>query len=228
MKKTLIFVTLHLLCVSLWAQQQMVVYKTDGTQMRIDIDGIDCVTFEDAIEDPHASVDLGLSVLWAECNMGADVPEGYGSYFAWGEKEAKESYTEDNYTFMTDGSFMNIGKDISNTTYDAASASWGMGWRMPTIAEMEELATKCTWTWTSVNGVNGYRVTGPSGNSLFLPAAGQQRTEPIGVGSQGYYWSSTASDDYSNAAYNLNFTGYSGRWSANRSYGFPIRAVKEK
>lgn len=179
-------------------------------------------------QNVYESVDLGLSVLWASCNVGADAPEKYGSYFAWGETATKSIYTESNYTLKNGSTMMKFTNDISGSEYDAAAVLWKSGWRMPTIAEIDELATKCTWTWTSMNGVNGYRIVGPSGRYIFLPAAGQMRDRAINVGSTGYYWSATPSAEYVTAAYNLNFTGYDGRWSANRYYGFAIRPVKAK
>lgn len=203
-------------------EKQMVVYHSNGTTTRIDITAIDSVCFENAIYDTHEAIDLGLSVKWAACNIGATQASDYGNYFAWGETSPKNTYTEENYTVGND--CMNPAKNLLSD-YDAAHATWGFNWRMPTIAEIDELSSRCTWTWTAQNGVSGYRITGPSGNSIFLPAAGQMRDKAVNVGSTGYYWSATLSNDYSTAAYNLNFTGYTGRWSANRSYGFTIRAV---
>ena len=118
----------------------------------------------------HDYVDLGLpsGTKWATCNVGATAPHEYGNYYAWGETTTKSTYSSENS--RTHGVSMN---DISgNPTYDAARANWGGTWRMPTEAEMEELKDNCTWTWTTQNGVNGCTITGPNGNSLFLPAAG--------------------------------------------------------
>ena len=113
-------------------------------------------------------VDLGLSVMWATCNIGADSPEDYGNYYAWGETETKDTYTSSNS--VTYGVSMS---DFSGSAYsDAATANWGSTWRMPTSSEIDELISDCTWTWTTLNDVNGYEVTGTNGNSIFLPAAG--------------------------------------------------------
>lgn len=161
-------------------------------------------------------------------DVGAATPEEYGNYFAWGETVTKDSYTEENYVYAEKGAYKDLPKDIAGTEYDAATAIWKGEWRMPNINEVEELAKNCTWTWTAQKEVNGYRIVGPSGKEIFLPAAGQWRNAPINVGSAGYYWTSSLSDEYSSAAYNLNFTGFSGRWSANRAYGFCIRAVCNK
>lgn len=126
------------------------------------------------------AVDLGLSVKWATCNVGAEKPEDLGDYYAWGETEKKTEYTEDTYKHAEDkdgdGDFYDdlnnwedIGSNISGTPYDVARAKWGGKWRMPTVEEAEELLGKCSWEWTTVNGTNGYTVTGPNGNSIFLP-----------------------------------------------------------
>ncbi len=137
----------------------------------------------------HEYVDLGLpsGLLWATCNVGATNPEDYGDYYAWGETTTKSTYTSENST--TYGKTMS---DISgNAEYDAARANWGGTWRIPTFTEIRELISDCTWTWTSKNRVNGYEVTGPNGNSIFLPAAGWCYGSDGHAGSGGGYWSST-------------------------------------
>ena len=150
----------------------------------------------------HEYVDLGLSVKWATCNVGASKPEDYGNYYAWGETTTKSSYTESNS--KTYGKKMS---DIAgNAQYDAARANWGGNWRMPTKAEMQELIDKCNWTWTTQNGVKGYKVTGPNGNSIFLPAAGYRYGSSLyHAGSSGYYWRSTPDGSDSCSAYYLYF-----------------------
>ena len=139
----------------------------------------------------HKYVDLGLSVKWATCNVGANSPEEFGQYFAWGETTTKAEYTDENST--TYGKTMN---DISgNAQYDAATANWGGNWRMPTYDELYELINYCTWTWTTKKGINGCKVTGPNGNSIFLPAAGRRSVSWLdGAGSFGDYWSSMPND----------------------------------
>lgn len=143
----------------------------------------------------HEYVDLGLpsGKKWATCNVGADKPEDYGDYFAWGETSPKVVYDSDNS--VTYGEQMN---DISgNAQYDAATANWGGGWRMPTIEECVELVDYCKWEWTQVNGVNGARVIGPNGNCIFLPAAGERSGSSLQIaGDQGLYWSSTPYDNH--------------------------------
>ena len=173
----------------------------------------------------HDFVDLGLSVKWATCNVGANSPEEYGDYFAWGEVSPKESYTEENCS--TYGVAMS---DISgNPQYDAATANWGGAWRMPTYSELNELGSNCTWEWTTLNGVDGQRVTGPNGNSIFLPAAGYRYGTSSGhVGSGGYYWSSTPyEDDDCYACFLYFYSGYCDWGWGSRYHGQSVRPVLE-
>ena len=133
----------------------------------------------------HDYVDLGLSVQWATCNVGADSPVEYGDYFAWGETETKKAFSEETYTFI-------LSPDVLTRRYDAATANWGEGWRMPSKQEANELCEECTFVRKKINGVAGLLITGPNGNSIFLPAGGLRRytytSSPI---FDGYYWSAT-------------------------------------
>ena len=116
-------------------------------------------------------VDLGLSVNWAGWNIGATSPEEIGGRYCWGETETKEKYTIENYKFYNpDSIFTDLGYNISGTQYDAARKNWGGSWRIPTRLELQELVEKCAWEWTSFNNVSGYKVIGPNGNSIFIPA----------------------------------------------------------
>ena len=127
-------------------------------------------------------MDLGLSVKWATCNIGANDLEVYGDYYAWGETKSKESYTWSNYIVEenkcgTSADPLNnyvssTSKSIASTKYDAPYSLWGSKWRMPTKAEVEELLDKCTFYWSTDYMVNGCVVVGPNGNKLFLPASG--------------------------------------------------------
>ena len=176
----------------------------------------------------HSWVDLGLpsGKKWATCNIGASKPEGYGDYYAWGETTTKSSYTASNS--KTYGKSM--GDIAGNAQYDAARANWGGSWRMPTKAEQEELLNNCTWTWTTQKGVDGYKVTGPSGASIFLPAAGSRYGSSLGIaGSDGYYWSSTPYEyDDHYGAYYLGFDS-SGHYTSddNRILGRSVRPILE-
>lgn len=132
----------------------------------------------------HEYVDLGLSVKWATCNVGAEKPEENGDYYAWGEKETKSSYdyTKANYDSKT-----------QRPNVDVAQEKWGSPWRMPTLEEFQELIANCTWEWTTKNGVNGYKVTSiKNGKSIFLPAAGYRTGISFKqINMEGHYWSST-------------------------------------
>ena len=170
-------------------------------------------------------VDLGLpsGLKWATCNVGADNPEDYGNYYAWGETATKSEYNPSNS--LTYGRQMN---DISgNVKYDVAVANWGGSWRMPTRDEQEELLNNCTWEWTTQNGVNGYKVTGTNGNSIFLPAAGgRDGSSLLNAGEYGYYWSSTPGGILDGYTYYLGFyNGHEVVDSYYRDIGFPVRPV---
>ena len=110
-------------------------------------------------------MDLGLSVKWAAYNVGAENPWEYGDYFAYGETEPKDEYTMENCLTYE----KSIPDLAGNPEYDAATANWGDGWRLPMKSEIQELIDNCEWEWTELEGVSGYNVTGPSGNSIFLP-----------------------------------------------------------
>ena len=184
------------------------------------------MTFTTLDEVVHDYVDLGLpsGLKWATCNVGANSPEKYGNYYAWGEIMTKEEYTQSNS--LTEGKQMD---DISgNAQYDAATANWGGDWRMPTKAEIQELIDKCTWTWTTQNGVNGYKVTGPSGASIFLPAAGYFSGTTFNSGSYSYYWSSTPSSNTNNAYYLVFKSGSRSTSDSSRYFGYTVRPVKSR
>lgn len=146
-------------------------------------------TLSDGMINGHQYVDLGLSsgLKWATCNVGADSPEDYGNYYAWGETETKAEYTQDNS--VTFGQQLN---DISgNAQYDAATANWGGSWRTPTKDEIRELIYNCNWTPETQNGVDGFKVTGNNGNYIFIPASGYRDGSSLYIYGECYYWSST-------------------------------------
>lgn len=182
----------------------------------------------------YVDLGLPSGLKWATCNVGASKSEEYGDYFAWGETEPyyteghsqdspcsnwktnKTGYNWASYNwcngssstqtkYCTSSSYGTVdNKTVLDLADDAAHVNWGGEWRMPTKEEQDELRTKCTWTWGSQNGVNGYTVVGPNGNSLFLPAAGYRLNSVLyDVGSYGYYGSSSLSSSYSNNAYVL-------------------------
>lgn len=182
------------------------------------------------------AVDLGLSVKWASCNVGAESPEEYGDYFAWGETTTKSSYDKSNsitYEKAHDGlKSSGIIDSYGNLTaaYDAATANWGGNWRMPTQTEIIELLDNCTCTWTTQNGINGYLVSSKTnGNSIFLPAAGVRDGTNFYVrGSGGYYRSATLGEFGNDNACSLIFNSGGSTWNGSyRFRGFPVRPVTE-
>ena len=187
----------------------------------------------------HEYVDLGLSVKWATCNVGASKPEDYGGYYAWGETSTKSNYSWSNCFDCLDNSgnswsVYKIGgktKIEPDSGHDTARENWGGTWRMPTIKELEELNSKCTWKWTTKGGHNGYVVTGPNGNMIFLPAAGSRyNASSSGVGEDGYYWSSTLISSGSGHAQILHFYSsnhYTYMSNSGRRYGQSVRPVTE-
>ncbi|MBO4417653.1 MAG: Ig-like domain-containing protein [Bacteroidales bacterium] len=209
-------------------------------------------------ENGHGWVDLGLSsgLMWATCNVGASAPEEYGDYFAWGETEPyysslspltwnngkSQGYDWQSYQwcngsdntmtrYCTNNSYGTVdNKTVLEPEYDAAHVNWGGSWRMPTLAEWEELIGECTWTWTTQNGVNGRLVTGPNGNSIFLPATGYRyRAYLYNTGVYGNYWSSSLETEYSSGAWGGYFTsGYVRMGNSSRCSGSSVRAVSDE
>ena len=225
------------------AQSQYFYEWKDGKYIQRSVSEIDSITFSlaDAPETEYKYVDLGLpsGTLWADRNVGADSPEAYGDYFAWGETSTKSTYDWDTYKwcqssnttltkYCTNSSYGTIdNKTVLDLEDDAAYVNMGLEWRMPTIDELNELNTECTWTWTTQNGTNGYKVTGPNGNSIFLPAAGyRDDSELYVVGSGGVYWSSTLYESNPVSAQYLGFSLSSHSMYGNsRNYGLTVRAV---
>lgn len=190
----------------------------------------------------HEAIDLGLSVKWATCNVGANTPEEYGGYYAWGETVEKDYYDWSTYKYCkgsdntltkycTDSSFGTVdNKTILDPEDDVAHVKWGGSWRMPTSSEIGELRENCSWTWTTQNGVNGYVVTSKSNsNSIFLPAAGGRWSEYVySSGSLGYYWSASLNEYLSNNAYYFNFrSGYRTLHYGHLANGLSVRPVTE-
>lgn len=209
------------------------------------------------VESKMKAVDLGLpsGLKWAECNLGAEKPEDYGDYYAWGEvepyyssqdpltwKEGKSGgYCWPSYKwcngdasaltkYNTDSSRGSVdNKTVLDPEDDAAHVILGGKWRMPTDAEWTELRTECTWTWTTQNGVNGRLVTGKNGNSIFLPAAGYRHNANLGyAGSIGNYWSSSLDTDYPFGAWDVSFdSGNVAGYYFDRFLGLSVRLVSE-
>ena len=189
------------------------------------------------------AVDLGLpsGIKWASCNVGADKPEDYGNYYAWGEVLPKENYSWETYKYAN-GAFNKLTKYCTEAYYgdngftdnkttlepedDAAHVNWGGSWRMPTDAEWQELQDNCTWTWDTND--NGSRVASKTNsNSIFLPAAGYRNDADLDfVGSYGYYWYSSLYERFPHCAWTLYFSsGNVGRDISSRVGGQSVRPV---
>lgn len=231
MKKIILSIISVAFAANLSAQTVNVHFK-NGQQIQFNSANVDYVDFSAKAPDPTLSagqvVDLGLSVYWASCNLGAEKPEEYGEYYAWGETKPKSSYSEENYSYYDSNTaqYIDIGSDISGTEYDAATVNLGSDWRMPTKSEMQELVNKCSWEWTQINGNNGYKVTGTNGNSIFLPAAGQGYYNYVSVENVWLnIWSATIHN--TSSAYRLiGASSYKGEISGDSKYfGQSIRPV---
>jgi hypothetical protein len=189
----------------------------------------------------HDYVDLGLpsGLLWATCDVGSSTEGEYGDYYAWGETstQALGEYIWSSYQYSSGSTMKNIGSNISGTKYDVAYKTWGGTWRMPKKTEMDELVQYCSSEWTTINGNEGMKVTGPNGNYIFFPAAGT-RYEGKYYGSSSYcsFWSGTSCDLYH--AYSLyiqrdpQWFKVKGNTSLNRAgnercCGYCVRPVSE-
>ncbi len=183
----------------------------------------------------HDYVDLGLpsGLKWATCNVGADVPEKFGEYYAWGETDVKKHYSLKTYLYYRKNAFLrgvykHIGKNISGTRYDVAHEKWGGSWRMPTRDEFNELINEnfCTWRWIKSRGFEV--ISKINGNSIFLPAAGYCKgTSHCHQGVDGYYWSSVSclKPTLGNDLY-FDSGGFRLRWFF-RSRGRSVRPVSD-
>lgn len=196
-------------------------------------------------DEGHAWVDIGLSVKWATCNIGANSPEEFGDFFAWGEISTKKDYSEKNYCKKNDYHFhkdpwlQGYCKDELDLSDDVARVLWGGGFRMPTLQEMCELMRECDWEWVDSDKKKGYKVKSRvNGNSIFLPSCGAHGESKINLfgkkvyfqvgGSGGYYWTASLNTDDTLDAHYLDF----GSWffntrSERRFNGFSVRAVKD-
>ncbi len=241
MRKIITFFSL-MLCLFATAQEvtdTMYIYRNDNIVERIPVSRIDSVIFVQP--SVHEAVDLGLpsGLKWATCNVGANSPEDYGSYYAWGETEEKEKYDWTTYKwckgnsftltkYCTDNYYGTVdNKTVLDTADDVAHVKWGGNWRMPTADEYQELIDRCDWAWTTLNGVRGYRVTGMNGNSIFLPATGYLNgTQVLNNGTDGVYWSSSLYSNNNGSVYRLYFNSYSRSSFYNgRYYGNTVRPV---
>lgn len=184
-------------------------------------------------ESGIVAVDLGLpsGTKWANMNVGASGPDSHGEYFAWGDVDIKDIYNVQNYAHFKNGTMQDIGNNIAGTVYDVARTRWGGDWHMPTKQQFEELIEKCAWEWEERENSDGYKVTGPSGKSIFLPAAYNRSGDglPGGMITFGEYWTATAASEKGHSweftfsedeMPHLHDDGY-------QPYGLSVRPVKE-
>lgn len=205
----------------------------------------------------YVDLGLPSGLKWATMNVGATTPEGYGDYFAWGETEPyyaeghsldspcsnwrdnKSGYYYYSYKwckgsyntqikYCTDAYYGAVdNKIVLDLEDDAAHVNWGGSWRMPTADELAELREHCEWTWTTLNGINGCCVTGPNGNSMFLPAGGYRWKEYLnGKDEYGIYCSSSLASGYSYVFLANYFEqDYCDSSMDDRVFGETVRAV---
>lgn len=227
MKKSILFSVL-VVGATLLQAQSITVHQTCGQNGQV---------VKAILPEAAQAVDLGLSVKWANMNVGAESPEDYGNYYAWGETTAKSTYDGSTYFDTNDGgrTFTKYnnegGKTVLDPEDDAAHVNWGGSWRMPTKAEWQELIDNCTWTWTTQNGINGYKVTsnkaGYTEKFIFLPAVGYREGSGLyDVGSIAGYWSSSLNESYSDYAWDLDIrSGFRGLYDDPRYGGLSVRPV---
>ena len=203
----------------------------------------------------NQEVDLGLpsGTIWAGWNVGASAPEELGNYYAWGETKIKEDYTLETYihyskddscylsldTCIIDTIIIDGAPDscVFDTTYyafnpmcDVALQEWEENWSIPTKADFEELITVCTWHWIKYKGANGYKIVGPNGNAIFLPAAGYRSGKSLlDSGDGGNYWTKSNHEitDYIAWGFGFSKQHYDISESCYRIAGHSIRPVKQ-
>ena len=217
--------------------QNIVVHKSNGSVEKYASSKVEYIDFTAGVQ----GVDLGLpsGVKWANVNVGATSPEDFGDYFAWGETESKSEYSWRTYKWCN-GSYKTLKKYCISSEFgtvdnkkvldpedDVAHVKWGGSWRMPTYEEMAELKANCIWELTKVNGVSGYKVTGPNGKSIFLPAAGYRydsKLNQVDVNSD--YWTASLNTGNSYRTWDFYFNSNSYEISGdNRYYGHSVRPV---
>lgn len=177
-------------------------------------------------------VDLGLSVKWGTCNVGADSSEEPGDYFAWGETETKDSYKHNDYKYYDANvnTYINIGDNISGTSYDAASVNCGTEWRMPTLDEISELYDECFWQEAKYKGVAGYLVSSKTnGNCMFVPTVSCTDTSSSKA-RYSQFWSATSAS--LEMAYYLNYNYFKVEKTyrakeMDKPFGLPVRPVHD-
>jgi hypothetical protein len=239
MKRIFTFIATLLITVAMGAQT-INIHKADGSVVKFSSAEVEYIDFSEGehtayltcpdSNHPHMiDLELPSGTKWACCNVGANAPEQYGNYYAWGETQPKSVYNWDTYLYYNDNTgYVNIGSDIAGTNYDAATANWGAPWRMPSLTQIQELINNTTSTRTTQNGVWGRKFTGSNGGTIFLPAAGYRWDGELrSAGSGGGYWSSTLHEGGSSSAYYLHFGSGSAYWNYYSHFsGRSVRPVR--
>ena len=258
-QKILSFLAVVLLMATNAMAQKVLVVLDNDEVVTYKVQKVKCIMFEEATPEEHVGVDLGLpsGTLWATCNIGADSPEDYGSYFAWGDLETKGSYSWGNYQWMTKGkadwqyiskytfadnqtagcwysgdTFIGDNKTELEFADDAAFQLWGSQWRTPSKEQFDELINSAYTTieWTAQDGVTGCKITSRSnGESIFLPATGYFGSSGVSsTETSGNYWTRTIGTSYCDRAYEL-FIRSQGAYCtvSDRYVGQSIRPVRK-
>lgn len=216
--------------------------NSDGEINIADVNVVLNIILGTQTQQNHEYVDLGLpsGTLWATCNIGANNPEDYGDYFAWGETVPKQVYEIETYMWYNNSYYM-LTKYCTNSSNgyvdnkteldsedDAATVNWGPSWSVPTQEQFQELADNCNWIWISINGVGGQKVTRRNGNTIFLPCGGYRLNSSLyNPYTYGYYWSNKLSSNDSYEACCLNIVPGEPYWGdLLRIAGCTVRAVR--
>ena len=207
---------------------------TSTISFRYNGDLVKSITY--SVRNDRDMVDLGLGVKWATVNIGASQPQEPGNLFAWGETQGKSNYAASTYLWYDGSSFTKYtardGKMTLEADDDVAQVWWGWGWRMPTNAEFSDLCTKCTWTATTLSGVNVFKITGPNGKYIYIPLAGHYVGTTLQLyGTSVIYWTSERLGGYDDSAKTMVANKSASRGSTGqvspRYMGMYVRAVKK-
>lgn len=224
MKKVLLSVLaiFAIICNTFSQSTKMHIKFSNGGIREVPVNSIEKIIWatDDTDSEEVEAIDLGLSVKWANMNVGATKIEDFGNLYAWGELEPKEEYSAETY-FDPKGWIYNpdLRTELEDKD-DVARVNWGEKWRMPTMKEIEELVNNCTWKWVVIHNVEGHFVTGPNGNSIFLPAAGSS----VGPGPYGNYWTKTLFKTDKHQAYFLYY--YLDDIGPNNYYRYSGKSVR--
>ena len=253
MKRIFLFIGVVFIALVTTAQEYIYIIEKDSHYLQEkvvvavnDVDSISFVAPSECMENGYEWVDLGLSVKWATCNVGATKPEDYGNYYAWGETTPKDSFNWGNYKYCmatydsenekwTANGLTKYYSTIDNKTTldpedDAATVNMGGLWRMPTRDELNELKIKCTLAW--INDYNGTGVAGikatskTNNNHIFLPASGYQSGKSLHMSEfAGYYLSSECNGYYVKDLEILSYSILICSDEKRRYCGLSVRAV---